>query len=88
MILTALLLTLDEYSSWRGEGVPMIRSAIRTTLRSLLRSDLVAEPDSYRSAEDGFNDGRVELFQQLLWKVPQLAKEEQPMLGLFLQWSL
>ncbi len=44
MILPALLLTLDEYSSWRVERVvPMIRSAVRTTLRSLLRSDLVAE---------------------------------------------
>ncbi len=37
MILPALLLTLDKYSSWRvGRVVPMIR-------RSLLRSDLVAE---------------------------------------------
>ncbi len=44
VILPALLLTLDEYSSWRvGRVVPMIRSAVRTTLRSLLRSDLVAE---------------------------------------------
>ncbi len=44
MILSALLLTLDVYSSWRvGRVVPMIRSAGRTTLRSLLRSDLVAE---------------------------------------------
>ncbi len=44
MILPALLLTLDEYSSWRvGRVVPMIRSAVRTTLRSLLRSDLVTE---------------------------------------------
>ncbi len=44
MILTALLLTLDEYSSWRaGRVLPMIRSAVRTTLRGLLRSDLVAE---------------------------------------------
>ncbi len=44
MILPALLLTLDEYSSWRvGRVVPMIRSAVWTTLRSLLRSDLVAE---------------------------------------------
>ncbi len=40
----ALLLTLDKYSSWRvGRVVPMIHSAVRTTLRSLLRSDLVAE---------------------------------------------
>ncbi len=43
VILTAILLTLDKYSSWRvGRVVPMIRSAVRTTLRSLLRSDLVA----------------------------------------------
>ncbi len=40
----ALLLTLDEYSSWRaGRVVPTICSAVQTTLRSLLRSDLVAE---------------------------------------------
>ncbi len=44
MILPALLLTLDEYSSWRvGRVVLMIRSAVWTTLRSLLRSDSVAE---------------------------------------------
>ncbi len=44
MILPAPLLTLDEYSSWRvWKVVPMIRSAVRTTLCSLLRSDLVAE---------------------------------------------
>ncbi len=44
MILPALLLTLDEYSSRRvGRDVPMIRSAVWTTLRSLLRSDSVAE---------------------------------------------
>ncbi len=44
MIFPALLLTLDECSSWRvGRVVSMIRSAVRTTLRSLLRSDLVAE---------------------------------------------
>ncbi len=35
MILTALLLTLDKYSSWRVRRVvPIIRSAVRTTLRS------------------------------------------------------
>ncbi len=44
MILPALLLTLDKYSSWRvGRVVQMIHSAVWTTLRSLLRSDLVAE---------------------------------------------
>ncbi len=44
MILPALLLTLDKHSSWRvGRVVSMIRSAVRTTLCSLLRSDLVAE---------------------------------------------
>ncbi len=38
MILTALLLILDKYSSWRvGRVVPMIRSTVRTTLCSLLR---------------------------------------------------
>ncbi len=60
MILPALLLTLDKYSSWRlGRVVPMIRSAIRSAT--------------------------VELFQQVLWQVelPQLAKEVQPLLGLF-----
>ncbi len=44
MILPAIFLTLDKYSSWRvGRVVPMIRSAVRTTFRSLLRSDLLAE---------------------------------------------
>ncbi len=44
MILPALLLTLDKNSSWRAvRVVPMIRSAVRTTIRSLLWSDLVAE---------------------------------------------
>ncbi len=44
MILPARLITLDKYSSWRvGRVVPMICSAVRTILRSLLRSDLVAE---------------------------------------------
>ncbi len=44
MVLPSLLLTLDKYSSWRvGMVVPMIRSVIRTTLCSLLRSDFVAE---------------------------------------------
>ncbi len=44
MILPALLLTLDKYSSWRvGRVVTIILSAVRTTPCSLLRSDLVAE---------------------------------------------
>ncbi len=81
-------LTLDKYSSWRvGRVVPMIRSAVRTTLRSLLWSDLVAEMN--QTVIDGFNDGRVELFQQLMWQVeiPQLAKDVQPLLGPFSQWT-
>ncbi len=42
--LPALLLTLDEYRSWRlGRVVPMIHSTVRTTLHILLSSDLVAE---------------------------------------------
>ncbi len=79
MIMTALLLTLDKYSSWRvGRVVPMIRSAVRSTLRSLLWSDLVAELNQtvidVQRTDSVF---RVELFQQLLWQVelPQLAKE-------------
>ncbi len=72
-ILPTLLLILDEYSSLRvGRVVPMIRSAFRTTLRSQsseVRFGSWAEPDSYWRAEDGFNDGRVELFQQLLRQV-------------------
>ncbi len=47
MIFPAFLLSLEKFSSWRVAGgggvVPMIRSAVRTTLQSLLRSDLVAE---------------------------------------------
>ncbi len=44
MILPAYLLTLDKYSYWRvGRVVPMIRSAVQTTLCRLLWSDLVAE---------------------------------------------
>ncbi len=44
-----------------------------------------AESDSYWSAEDVLNYGRLELFQQLLWQVElsQLVKEVQPQLGLF-----
>ncbi len=46
MILHTLLLTLDEYSSWRVGGggvVPMTHSAVRTTLCSLPSSVLVDE---------------------------------------------
>ncbi len=44
VILPALLLIQDEYSSWRlGTVLPIIFSAVWTTHRSLLRSDLVAE---------------------------------------------
>ncbi len=44
MILPSILLTLDKYNSYRvGRVVPVIHSAVRTTLCSLLSSDLVAE---------------------------------------------
>jgi len=44
VILPAVLHTLDKYSSERvGRVVPIIRSAVRTTLCSVLRSDLEAE---------------------------------------------
>ncbi len=56
----------------------MIRSAVRTTFCSLLRSDLVAELNQtvIDVQRTDSNDGRVELYQQLLWQVelPQLAK--------------
>ncbi len=69
----------------------MIRSVIRTTLCSLLRSDLVAELNQtvIGRAEDGFSDGRVELFQQLQWQLelPQLVKEVQTSAGPFSQWT-
>ncbi len=44
----------------------MIRSAVRTTLRSLLRSDLVAELNQtgIDVQEDGFSDGCVEYQDQ------------------------
>ncbi len=61
------------------------QSSVASTRPSEVRFGSWAEPDSYWSAEDWFNDGRVELFQQLLWQVelPQLVKEVQPLLGLF-----
>lgn len=80
MILSALLCTLNEYSSWRvGRGVPMILPAVWTICCSLLRPDLVAEPnqtDSYRSAKDRFSDCRVELQKQHLRQVelPQTSE--------------
>ncbi len=50
MILNALLLTLDKYSSWRvGKVVPMIRSAVSPDyplLSTVVRYDSRAEPDS------------------------------------------
>ncbi len=54
----------------------MIPSAVPTTI-FVVRFGSWAEPDSYGSAEDEFNDGRVELFQQLLWQVEfsQLANK-------------
>ncbi len=65
VILQALLLTLDKYSSWRvGRVVPMIRSAVRTTLCSLLRSDLVAELNqTVIDVQRTDSDGGVELIR-------------------------
>ncbi len=64
-------LTLDKYSSWRvGRIVSMICSAIRTTLSSLLRSDLVVELNQ-TVIEVHRKDSMIqlELFQQLFWQV-------------------
>ncbi len=79
VILPALLLTLDEYNSWRVGGLynDSLSSPDSPPQSSEVRFGSWAEPDSYWRAEDGFNDGRVELYQQLLWQVelPQLVKE-------------
>ncbi len=71
VIFPAIFLTLDEYSSWTmGRVVPMICSAVQTTLRSLLRSDLVAELNqTVIDVQRMESDGRVELYQQLQWQV-------------------
>ncbi len=47
----------------------MIRSAVRTTLRSLLRSDLVAEMNQTVIEVQRTDSMMAELFQQLLWQV-------------------
>ncbi len=80
-----ILLTLDEYSSWRvGRVVPMIRSAVRTTLRSLLRSDLVAELNqTVIDVQRTDSMWSITVSEAPAAKVPQLEKEVQPLLGLF-----
>ncbi len=80
-----ILLTLDKYSSWRvGRVVPMIRSAVRTTLRSLLRSDLVAELNqTVIDVQRTDTMWSITVSAAPVAKVPQLEKEVQPLLGLF-----
>ncbi len=70
---------------WGGLYQWFARQSGLPSLSSEVRFGSWAEPDSYWRAEDWFNDGRVELYQQLLWQVelPQLVKEVQPLLGLF-----
>ncbi len=82
------LLTLDKYSSWRlGRVVPMIRSAVRTTLRSLLWLDLVAELnqtviDVQRTdsmiAEQNFFSNSYGRLNFLRWR-----RMSRPLLGFF-----
>ncbi len=64
---------------------PMFFLASTSVAFFLISIALLCSLYSYWCAEDGFNDGRVKLYQLLLWQVelPQLAKEEQPLLGLF-----
>ncbi len=81
-------LTLDKYSSWRlGRVVPMIRSAVRTTLRSLLWLDLVAELnqtviDVQRTdsviAEQNFFSNSYGRLNFLRWR-----RMSRPLLGFF-----
>ncbi len=61
VILPALLLTLDEYSSWRvGRVVPIIHSAVWTILCILLRSDLVAEMNKTQLNQTSFEVQRTD----------------------------
>ncbi len=60
-------------------GVKFLEAGQRGTdipLSSLLISVLVAEPNSYRWTQDSLKDGRVELFQQLLWQVMNIVMFE------------
>ncbi len=82
--LFCLLWMSTVLGEWGG-GVPMIRSAVRTTLcsgASEVRFGSWAEPDSYWHVEDGFNDGGVDVFQQLLCQV-ELSQLETEILCLF-----
>ncbi len=72
--------SLLAHSGWEqflesGEGCTndSLRSPDYVPRSSEISFGSWAEPDSYWCAEDGFNDGRVELFWQV--ELPQLAKE-------------
>ncbi len=71
MILPARLLTLNKYSSlYQYRFVPMILSAVLTTVCSLLRSDLVVELNhTVIDVQRTDSMMAVGLFQQLLWQV-------------------
>ncbi len=87
VIFRALLLTLDKYSLRRVERVvPMIRSAVRTTLRSLLRSDLVAELNQTVidvQRMDSMMSRTVSTAPVAGW-TSSIVQEIQPLMGLFL----
>ncbi len=82
MILSALLLTLDKYSSWRvGRVVPMIRPAVRTTLRSLLLVAELIQTSIDMQRTDSVMRSRTVSAAPVA--APQLVKEVQPLLDLF-----
>ncbi len=61
MILPSLLLTLDEYSSFSGEGCTndSLSSPDYPQQSPVVRFGSGVKPDSYKCAEDGLNDGRI-----------------------------
>ncbi len=74
------LVWVHPYSLWistvLGEWGGLLSSPDNLLYYSKVWFGSWAEPGRYRSAEDRFNDCRVEMYQQLLWQVelPQLAK--------------
>ncbi len=89
-----LLLTLDKYSSSSrvGRVVPMIRSAVRSTLHSLLWSDLVAELNQtvidVQKTDSMMADGRTLSAAPVAGWTSSVGEGSTASAGPFSQWSL
>ncbi len=87
------LVWVHPYSLWMGtvlgEWGGLLSSPDNLLHSSKIRLCSWAEPGCCRSAEDRFNDCRVELYQQLLWQVelPQLAKAYWAFLKIESMWN-